>query len=207
MYSPAWSDSVHPAILGVAGEGPPTALSSSQHLSCLVLSTLHSLLPASSGNRPDSGQCAHPLSSCRPEPSTHSCLPQIQETPFHELLISNSVRGKVSQGLQRLRPSSLPGSIIASAGRRVCHSPPLLRSLSHSLTLSLSLFFLSLTLSHSLSPSSRPSLPLSLPLPPSPSLSLDSLDPTLSAQGGDPPHATRRNTTSVRLSERTSSTL
>ena len=49
-------------------------------------------------------------------------VPQIQEAPFHELLISDPVRGKVPQvpqGLQRLCPSSLPGSIISVAGRRV----------------------------------------------------------------------------------------
>ena len=59
-----WSwDSVHPAILELAGQGPPNALSSSHHLSCLVLSTLHSLLPVSPNNRPDSGRCAHPIFS------------------------------------------------------------------------------------------------------------------------------------------------
>ena len=54
-------------------------------------------------------------------------LPQIQEAPFHEHLISNSVQGKVLQGLQRLRQSSLPGSTISVVGRQMCHSPPLLR--------------------------------------------------------------------------------
>ena len=54
-------------------------------------------------------------------------VPLSQESPFHELLISNPVRSKMPQGLQRLCPSSLPGSIISIAGRRVSHSPPLLR--------------------------------------------------------------------------------
>ena len=39
-------------------------------------------------------------------------VPQIQETSFHDLPMSDLVQGKVPQGLQRLRPSSLPGSVI-----------------------------------------------------------------------------------------------
>ena len=124
VYSLPWSDSVHPAILELAGEDPPTALSSSHHLSSLVLSTLHSLLPVWPGT------LVSVLIHFFPEgPSLRHipALPQIQEIPVHERLISDPVRGKVPQGLQRLCPSSLPGSIISIAGRRVCHSPPLFR--------------------------------------------------------------------------------
>ena len=54
-------------------------------------------------------------------------VPLSHEAPFHELLISDPVRSKMPQGLQRLYPSSLPGSIISIAERRVSHSPPLFR--------------------------------------------------------------------------------
>ena len=106
VYSLAWSDSVHPAILELAGQDPPTALSSSHHHSCFPCST-HSYLSRQAIDQTLVSVLIHFFPeglSLRRIP----VLPQTQETSFHELLISDPVRGK-----NAARPSTTSSKLAA----------------------------------------------------------------------------------------------